>query len=376
MRPIWYLIICAVVCLQEVRPITPTILQALWNREVAESSEYLKKYPKDLDIDMPETRKSSGTAAGIISSQDQYQLIGSSAKLFTQQDGINFASKVRNGKIASLEEGCGRGKNRLAKLDDGTKFCCRYRDLQWREIRGEFYSYHFNNLLGIFNSPPTVLLKVNYTSPQWKLVIDSLKKALWMDQSTIVITQFVEDLMKEKIPQVLRKNNTPINKEYLNKMTYLEQDRFLQWSDLILFDFIIGHSDRIFNTLLNLQWHPKMMDHEVHNLWKTAKKKQILLLDNESGFWMGYKLGWEEELKFKMQVRFLEKLCIFRNSIVNRIKYLVHDSESAKVHLQRYTSKVDPQSFQMLDSLNLKEEQEFETRLQRVEKQFKKCKII
>ena len=372
------------ICLLEARPSILPNLETLWNKEIfwdreaAGPSNMEKKISPDLfDINVPITRSSSSRNVGevnpdslTVKPEKLKDHDGKLAKLFTIEDGIKFASKVRSQKIASLEKGCGRGKNQLATLTDGTKVCCRYRDLQWREIRGEFYSYHLNNILGLLNSPPAVLVRVNYSSPQWELVTNSLKLALWMDHSTVVMTLFVEDLTKEAIPQVLRKTNYLISEDDLNGLSLLEQEHLLQWSDMIVFDFVIGHSDRIFNTLLNLQWYSKMMDQNVHNLWKTAKGKRFLLLDNESGFWMGYKLGWEDQHKFEMQERFLAKLCIFRSRTMNRIKFLMG---SARKLFERHISIVDPQSFHMLESMNLKQEHEFESRLKRVVEQIEKC---
>lgn len=368
------------VCLLEARPSILPNTEALQNSATTVPRKYQEKSPELYTPIIARTPDSGavGLQSLMVKQNKPEDQVGTRAKLFTLEDGINFAMKVRSHKITSLETGCGRGKNRLAMLDDGTKVCCRYRDLQWREIRGEFYSYHLNNLLGLYNSPPAVLVKVNYSSPQWELVTSSLKEALWMDHSTIVITLFVEDLTEEAIPQVLRKKNTLISNGDLNELSLPEQNRLLQWSDLIVFDFVIGHSDRIFNTLLNLQWYAKMLDRNVHNLWKTKRNNQFLLLDNESGFWMGYKLGWEEEKMFEMQENFLAKLCVFRSSTVNRIKHLIHgngDLGSARERLKRYISNVDPQSFQKLESLNLKQGQEFESRLKQVEEQIEKCKV-
>lgn len=377
MLPILYLEVCAVISLLEAMPsILPNPETSMKREAIWPGSQEKEKSPEHFDkIDITRTH-SSRTVGGVslksltVKGDKLEDQVGESAKLFTLEDGIRFASKIRSQKITSLENGCGRGKNRLATLSDGTKVCCRYRDLQWREVRGEFYSYHLNNILGLFNSPPAVLMKVNYSSPQWELVTDRLKEALWMDHSTVVMTLFVENLTKEAIPQVLRIKNYLISEDDLNELSLLDQERLLQWSDLIVFDFVIGHSDRIFNTLLNLQWYSKMMDQNVHNLWKTTKGGRFLLLDNESGFWMGYKLGWEEQPKFEMQERFLAKLCVFRSSTVNRIKFLIG---SAKERLERHISMVDPRSFQMIELLNLKQEQEFESRLKLVEKQVEKC---
>ncbi len=73
------------------------------------------KYWTRLDSDLPEESDSTGL----------YHLASST----TQEDGMEFASKVHRERIVHLSAGCGRGKNRIATLSDGTKMCCRYRDV-------------------------------------------------------------------------------------------------------------------------------------------------------------------------------------------------------------------------------------------------------
>ena len=292
--------------------------------------------------------------------------------LFTLQDGAEFAKRVRSHNVVDLVKGCGREPNRLVVFDDGSKACCRYRDLEWRELRGDIYSYHFNNMLGLHNSPPAVAVQVKYRSAQWEQVTEALREAKWRDHKVVVMTKFVEEIIPEAIPSAFRKDDHVVDQNDL--ISSDDRERLLQWSDMIVFDFIIGHSDRIFNTLLNLQWFSKMMDRNVHNLWKTKQDKRFLLIDNESGLWMGYKLGWCDEQKLEMQSRYLEKLCLFRNSTVDRIRSLIYgNEESPRSQLEAYIKSVDPQSFAMFKTLSRKEGQEFELRLKKVENQINKC---
>lgn len=308
--------------------------------------------------------------------------------IFSAEDGSIFASKLRREKVVSLGIGCGRGKNRLATLADGTRFCCRYREVQWRDIRGEFYAYHLNNLLGLHNAPPATLIKVNFSSPQWQGVASLARDAGWSDHATIIATLFVEDLVPETFPPVLTRSDSQlVTKEYLNSVSSKEQSRILQWSDLVVFDFVVGHSDRIFNSLFNLQWNKRMLQRPVHNLLKTKHGEKLLLFDNESGFWMGYKMGWKEASKYEMQERFLKKMCVFRDRTLQRLGYLVHgnqtvaptpgadvgDAESPSQRLDRYIKDADLKSFQMVELLGREQRQEFESRLRLVLKQVETC---
>lgn len=299
--------------------------------------------------------------------------------LFTDEDWSNFASKLHSNRVVSLKFGCGRGRNRLGALSDGTKFCCRYRQLQWREIRGDFYAYHLNSLLGMYNAPPATLVKLNYSSPQWRGVADLAREAGWQDHMTVLVTMYVEeDLVAEALPSVLAESSAVVTREYMSTVSADERARILQWSDLIVFDFLIGHCDRTFNTLYNLQWNSRMLQRPVHNLLKTKDGKKLLLFDNESGFWMGYKVGRQDSSKYEMQERFLKRMCVFTGRTLRHLDYLVHgdrsdESESPVQRLERYIKQMDKTSFQMIETLGTEQRQEFESRLRLVMEQVGKC---
>ena len=368
----WYQLFCAVVCLMDAKPVA-------LDGERAESAE----------LGLP---VATGGAAGgeFWTRWDSDTEIAQdtdpqASSVFTTKDGADFGLKMHKDRIVSLVEGCGRGKNRLGMLADGTKFCCRYRELQWREIRGEFYAYHLNTLLGLHNAPPATLLKVNFSSPQWSGVVNSARKAGWSNHVTIVATLFVDELVPEKLPSVFAESDSAlVTEDYLKSVSPEEKSRILQWSDLIVFDFVMGHSDRIFNTLFNLQWNELMLQKPVHNLLKTKRGNKLLLFDNESGFWFGYKIGWREASKLEMQGRFLKRMCVFRPRTLQSLRYLLHGdgtttpgtgatSESPSQRLDRYIKGIDLRSFQMVEPLDIKSRSEFESRLRLVLKQVEMC---
>lgn len=368
----WYLLFYAVICLMDAKPVR-------LDGEVAESTETSLPVAAGGARDRFWTRWDSD--AEIVQNPNEED-----STVFTAEDGVNFALKMHKDRIVSLTAGCGRGKNRLGTLADGTKFCCRYRELQWRDIRGEFYAYHLNNLLEIYNAPPATLLKVNFSSPQWGGVADSARDAGWSNRMTIIATLFVEELVEESFPPVLTKSdNAIVTNEYLNSASPEERSLIMQWSDLLVFDFIVGHSDRVFNSLFNLQWNNLMLQRPVHNLLKTKRSQKLILFDNESGFWFGYKMGWREPSNFEMQERFLKKMCIFRDRTLQRLRYLLRGNEtvspasgvaleSPSQRLDRYIKDTDLGSFQMVEPLGAEQRQEFESRLRLVLKQVGKCR--
>lgn len=87
-----------------------------------------------------------------------------------------------------------------------------------------------------------------------------------------------------------------------------------QWSDLVVFDYIIAHLDRVVNNLYNFQWNSAIMEAPAHNL---AKNRDLLLfLDNESGLLHGYRLLAKYEAYHSL---LLENLCVFRRSTINQV---------------------------------------------------------
>lgn len=378
----WYMLLCAVICLMDAKPVQLDKTVALPEKDEPPPTVSKEQLPGRGEGGEFWTRWDSDSDS--VQDAEGFPESG----LFTTEDGLSFASNLHRGKIVSLSAGCGRGSNRLGTLADGTRFCCRYRELQWRDIRGEFYAYHLNNLLGLHNAPPATLIKVNFSSPQWRRVASEAREAGWSDHTTIIATLYVKELVPETFPPVLTRSDSHlVTTEYLDSASPKEQSRILQWSDLIVFDFVVGHSDRIFNSLFNLQWNTHMLERPVHNLLKTKHGEKLFLFDNESGFWLGYKMAWRETSKYEMQERFLKKLCVFRDRTLQRLKYLLHgkqtaaqtadtavrESESPSQRLDRYIKEADRKSFQMVEPLGKKHRQEFESRLRLVVKQAETC---
>lgn len=301
----------------------------------------------------------------------------SKRSVFSTNNWEFLIQKVGTQNIVHLERGCGRPKNMLATLEDGTKVCCRYREHQLKELRGDVYSYYFNTLLNLWNVPPSVLVHVDFSSPQWQQVVNEALHSGWSDKSEVVMTFYVDDLNEVFIPPILRDSDTNLTIEVIDKAALTEKDKIqlAQWSDLIVFDYIIGHTDRLFNTLFNLQWNPVMMQMPVHNLKQTSSG-QLVLLDNESGFWMGYSLNEWDPVKYEFQVHFLKHLCVFRRSTIEKIISLAssNDLEQAvDIQLESYIENHDRYSFKTLQKLSTPHRKELISRIKTVVDHVKGC---
>lgn len=290
--------------------------------------------------------------------------------LFSYKDGQDFSAKVYSEVVVKLETGCGRPKNLLATLADGTVVCCRYRENQFRELRGDLYSYHLNSYLGMWNAPPTAIVSVDFSSKQWAQVAARAKEEGWRDGSVVAMSLFVNDLRDVYIPPLLRDimhKNATITQDSLSstnqQMDKSKQYELMQWSDMALFDFLIGHTDRIFNTLYNYQWNKNMMERKVHNLLKMSNGR-LVLIDNESGFWMGYAMGARDPLRYALQEQLLNKFCIFRRSTTKRIESLTQGSTlNPATKIEEYVKMADTHSFDLMQSLDLTQRAEFNSRV-------------
>lgn len=300
---------------------------------------------------------------------------------FSARDRDDFISKTREESVVHLETGCGRLKNRLATLSDGTKVCCRYRDSK-SALRGELYSYHLANLLGMWNVPPTTVLTIDYSSDQWRTVSQSAKDAGWEDDGDVIMVLYIEGLEQEFVPQLLRGTNQTVTSKILafgessetisgeNLVSEEEKIRLMQWSDLALFDFIIGHTDRLFNTLVNLQWNKHMYERCINNLLKTSSG-QLVLIDNESGLWIGYTMTPD---KVSLQKEFLNKMCVFKRSTVQTLTDAYSSIRSAADILEDYVLKSDSKSYKALRKLSGTEKEEFNHRIAQALQHIQHCK--
>ena len=291
-------------------------------------------------------------------------------RLFSEEEGEVFRRKVNTLRVISLQKGCGRMKNRLAILEDGTKVCCRYRDNK-NELRGDLYSYHFNNLLQMWNASPTTIVKINFSRNQWTNVANVAIEAGWEDGSDVIMVLFIDGLEKVYMPNLLKPDGGILDQQSTNNVSVSDKVVLMQWTDMIVFDFIIGHTDRLFSNLLNLQWNPHMMEKCIQNLEKTSSG-DLVLIDNESGFWIGYISANKKPSNYQLQIFFLQRICLFRRSTIEVIEWL-HSSGQGDIILEEHIHSTDNQSYSSMRKLNRAEREEFLSRLGVVLERIRDC---
>lgn len=305
--------------------------------------------------------------------------------LFTEEDRTILVKKMRTLSVVSLEEGCGRMKNRLATLEDGTRVCCRYRE-NGNQLRGDVYAYHFNRLLGMWNIPATLAVRVDLSSKQWQNVKATAIDAGWKNGVSIVASQLVDELNEEYFPFLIKNTSSmlPLTAASASNLTISELKRLMGWTDMILFDYVIGHTDRLFNALLNSRWNSHMMEKPVHNLKKISSSSDLVLLDNESGFDFGYVAAERKEEYLNLQIAFLERICVFRSSTINALRKLggMNDDKSSNTHpppstiLDNYIRQTDPLSYSALWKWKTQSQREFDKRVRIALERVQDCMFI
>ena len=290
---------------------------------------------------------------------------------FEPEEVASWRRKAAGMQVVAMEEGCGRMQNRLVTFKDGSQACARYR-LNTDQIQGEVYSYYLAQLLNITNLAPAVLLSVDTLSPQWRTVHLQMSMAQWADGRLVVLTRWLDGLAPSHIPPELREEDRKLHPTLgiLGGKTVSELCDLLQWSDLIVFDYLTANLDRLVNNMFNRQWNAEMMSNPAHNLERT-KDGSLVFLDNESGLFHGYRLlekyhGYHESL--------LNSLCVFRESTAKAVKVL-HKSKSVAEELHKLFSEGEIHH-RHLPSIPEKNVSVLQDRLARVYDQIVKCEAL
>ncbi|XP_053396151.1 four-jointed box protein 1-like [Mercenaria mercenaria] len=275
---------------------------------------------------------------------------------FRKEEQVAWKRKVENFDIVKVEAGCGSMQNRLITFNDSTRACVRYR-MNTDQLQGEIYSYYLSNLLGMHYTPPTTLHKVE-NSRQWRDVGEDIIAAKWSENKPIIVTKWIESLEPVYMPDQMKDMKRKLHQENYQLYDMADGDLcdLVQWTDLIIFDYISANLDRVVNNVFNLKWNHKMLEKPIHNLEKSKRTGQFVFVDNESGLFHGYRLL---ETYGEYHKALLDKVCIFRPSTAQaietlyakgdaglRVQQLYEDSEQLHGHLPRMHAK----NMQMLQS--------------------------
>lgn len=210
-----------------------------------------------------------------------------------------FFNAINSSSIIDIVPGCGKPWNRLIIFSDGTKACCKYRSTKLQQ-RSELYFYYLSATLDIHHVvPPVSLMTINFASSQWKSVIDKAKGAGWRNGRSVLLIMYMDNMQDVYLPSGMIDNGT-------------YNDISSELSDMVILDYIAGHTDRLYCTLTNMQWSTSVLKKPIHNLGITSN--HLTLYDNESCFTHGYRMTG------KLQSFFIDRLCYFNMNTIHKLQ--------------------------------------------------------
>ncbi|XP_031449205.1 four-jointed box protein 1 [Phasianus colchicus] len=251
---------------------------------------------------------------------------------FAAEEAAAWRAAARGARVASLERGgCGRSSNRLARLSDGSRACVRY-GVSPEQIQGEALSYHLAGLLGMQQRlPPMALALVEARGRQWEPVREELRGSHWAEGAVVSLTRWVDNLTAVVAPAPWGGGRPrALAAGELGGLPAAQLVELVQWSDLILFDYLTANFDRLASNLFSLQWDPRVMRRATSNLLR-APDGGLVFMDNEAGLVHGYRLlaTWDP-----YNEPLLRSVCVFREGTARRLAEL-HRRRNAAAELRR-----------------------------------------
>ncbi|XP_072034972.1 uncharacterized protein [Amphiura filiformis] len=259
---------------------------------------------------------------------------------FTWDEVDKWSTNVRQQPITVMETGtdtkCGRAPNQYLQLVDGTRLCARYRDSYGMEIEGELLSFYLSRLLDIRSVPPLLLATIDSHSSQWSAQRLKLSQSNWKDGTVVTLTKFIDGLSRTLLPRTLKMKDDPpleVTSRNLESLTSSDISYLIQWTDLIVFDYLLGHIDRVTNHQEGVDLHDDTIrqtiwfTQPIHNL-AIGADSVLWFIDNETGFRMGYRALYHNQVDGQRYRGFhatmLHTNCVFRAGTVKSIDELYH----------------------------------------------------
>lgn len=334
--------------------------------------------------------------------------VGSSRKVL--QDWKTYVDSNTT-KIIKIERGCGRMQNRLVTFNDGVKACVRYR-INTDQVQGELFSFLLGQLLNITNLVPSCAAVVNWDDRLWFDSREYMEDTQWKTSKPVVLTRFIANLEPSGIPEAFRPIDRHLNIDDIrsilmadnvqkpsqvlidrlksnggtysleslqhawnSKSAALSEQKLevfvelAQWSDLIVFDYLIANLDRVVNNLYNYQWNHEILAAPAHNLAKQRGSQLLVFLDNESGLLHGYRLLNKYETYHNL---LLDNLCIFRKPTIDALKVL-NEQNPGKILHELFRVETSNAIRHEIPPLPEKSIKILSNRIERVLQQVRKC---
>lgn len=338
---------------------------------------------------------------------------------YGKRDSEDWQNYLENNvtEIIKIEQGCGRMQNRLVTFSDGVKACVRYRQ-NTDQIQGELFSFFLGRLLNITNLVPSTASVIDWDSRLWQQVKQHITESQWKTSRPVVFTKWLPDLEPSGIPEQFRPLERHMNKNDIwnitmddgtvaTKPSQVLIDRLkakfnsdegsgkrrkkkmwqkkkislndgmlakfielAQWSDLIIFDYLIANLDRVVNNLYNFQWNAEIMAAPAHNLARQPNSQLLVFLDNESGLLHGYRLLKKYEPYHSI---LLDDLCVFRKPTIDALRTLRDNNVAGELLNALFEQTTTNKVRDVLPPLPDKSIKILSDRIDRVLQQVQKC---
>ncbi|XP_070581590.1 four-jointed box protein 1-like [Ptychodera flava] len=260
-------------------------------------------------------------------------------------------TSIRNATVLEMYDDAPCGdrtskKNALIRLSDGNLMCVRYKSSCW--LYGEVLSFHLSRFLGFHNVPLVTLSHLNQEHPNWRnpSVQWTMKESGWDEDGTVSLMQWLDDATEDvPVPPFVKGDIKQLNSSdpTLQQLTRDELTILIQYTDMVIFDYLIGHYDR----LMFHEFHSDL-NQPTHNALRQGNK--LWLIDNETAFFFALKLSPAHRLVTMR--RFLESVCIFRRKTVERMRTLASDVDSAVEMFTNTLSDWEPTFSAMRDTMS------------------------
>lgn len=276
-----------------------------------------------------------------------------------------FAKNLRSNKIAHMQVST-MGKwairkklNRLVTLSNGERVFIKVR-YGYPKFQGELMSYYLNCYLQMWNVPPTALACVNTSTREWINLTHPFSLSHG-EFECFIATMYVEGLSDNvHIPNFLGKG---IGLETIST-TPRELGHLMEWSDMILFDYLCGHDDRLVNHLLVPHIDFQVPLKSISNLVKTSSG-DLVLIDNEKTFHKSYSSARSDPVERSRQLHYLRSVSVFRKQTVERVCQLCSEEDPA-LTIEEYININDPVSLLIVSKLLPEDRCDFKKRLSHI----------
>ncbi|XP_041471437.1 four-jointed box protein 1-like [Lytechinus variegatus] len=299
-----------------------------------------------------------------------------------------WKKRIRQLRVARVEDAsmdkCGSSMNRHVIFNDGTTACARYRHPMAQFVLGDLYCYYLARMLDMQNVPTVVLSHVsNDSSSQWSSVTADIRNARWKNDTVASFSLWIDDIGKSDLPEIMydnQRNTITPSTPGLSDLNITQLVELSQYSDLVIFDYITVHLDRMTIRKNAVEYYQQdwLYKGEVHNLAQHKHNQGLWFIDNENGIFNSYVVAYSKTNKGQMlgyHEELLHSFCLFRQSTFKSVHELARldDPFQALDNLVHENEPVIVQMEQEKESLMSGVKERFKERLLNVVRWMDNC---